>query len=84
MSNNFCLMTENGRRCEPHLPTTTSTVSEVGAMPFSESGRTPAHAAPSALWRHTGMPSFLALSARLAEMPEPGKATRPAGNASSI
>jgi hypothetical protein len=30
------------------------------------------------------MPSFLALSARLAEMPEPGKATRPAGNASSI
>ena len=34
--------------------------------------------------RHTGMPSFFALSARLAEMPEPGNTTTPIGSASSI
>jgi len=33
--------------------------------------------------RHTGMPSFLALSARFAEIPEPGNTTTPIGNASS-
>ncbi len=33
---------------------------------------------------HTGMPSFLALSARLAEMPEPGKTITPMGSVSSI
>src|SRR6516225_965307 len=32
----------------------------------------------------TGMPSFLALSARLAEMPEPGKAMTPVGSTSRI
>jgi len=32
----------------------------------------------------TGMPSFLALSARLAEMPEPGKTMTPIGNTSMI
>jgi len=32
----------------------------------------------------TGMPSFLALSARFAEMPEPGKTMTPIGNTSRI
>ena len=33
---------------------------------------------------HTGMPSFLALSARLSWMPVPGNTTTPIGNASSM
>src|SRR5208282_2071916 len=33
---------------------------------------------------HTGMPSFFALSARFAEIPEPGKAMTPIGSTSSI
>src|SRR5258708_32579043 len=41
-----------------------------------------AHAPPSNF--HTGMPSFLALSARLAEMPEPGKTMTPIGRTASI
>ena len=41
-----------------------------------------AHAPPSNF--HTGMPSFLALSARFAEMPEPGNTMTPIGITASI
>lgn len=43
-----------------------------------------AYAPLSSAKRHTGMPSLRALSTRLAAMPDPGKATRPAGSVSSI
>src|SRR5216684_1998346 len=41
-----------------------------------------AHAPPSNF--QTGMPSFLALSARFAEMPEPGNTMTPIGTTASI
>ena len=47
-------------------------------------GRTPLTRRPLRCGATPECPAFLALSARLAEIPEPGKATRPAGNASSI
>ena len=43
--------------------------------------RSDAHASPNF---HTGMPSFLALSARFAEMPEPGNTMTPIGRTSRI
>ncbi len=60
-------------------------IGKVLAHPEHQSSvKNAAYAALSAPWRHTGIPSLWALSARLAEMPEPGKAMRPAGSASSI
>src|SRR5262249_56712181 len=50
-----------------------------GRNPIWKSG---AHAPPSNF--QTGMPSFLALSARFAEMPEPGNAMTPIGITASI
>ena len=71
-------------RMEPHLTSgfcfSLDRLSVPKSAPFEQSD---AHAPPSSNF-HTGMPKFRALSARLAEIPEPGKTITPIGSTSSM
>ena len=71
------------RRCSLPSRVTRSSRNHSGAPALHEA-RSSVLAGAGSGKRQTGMPRILALSARLAEMPEPGKATTPTDSASSI